>query len=128
MKTTKRILALITALVLCLAPTALMVGASEIAPCATLDLSCAVCGNSNVSYQECKQTLISSINIGTYSVCQYCEYLVGHTVCGNSSCGYRAPDYEYRTTQHPTIYYNEDRTMRFCVVCGYEEYGEYFGK
>ena len=127
MKTTKRILALLTALVLCLAPTALMVGAAEIVPHATHTTSCDLCG-SNAPFRECQQILISSVNIGTYSECQYCCYLIGHNVCSNSSCGYKEPVPTYRTTQHPTIYYNEDRTMRFCVVCGYEEYGEYFGK
>lgn len=128
MKTTKRILALITALVLCLAPTALMVGASEIAPCATLDRSCNMCGNSNVSEVPCQRTLISRLNIGTYSTCQSSLYIIGHYVCNDISCGYVEPKNESVVTQHPTIYYNEDRTRRFCVVCGYEEYGEYFGK
>ena len=126
MKTTKRILALITALVLCLAPMALMTLAAETVPCATRDLYCLRCNYSDVTYQSCKTTFSRTIcDIGTYSECQYNEYLVGYLVCNRPTCGYVENDYIYRTTQHPTIYYNEDHTMRFCVVCGYEEY---FGK
>ena len=125
MKTTKRILARITALVLCLAPMALMTLAAETVPCATRDLYCLRCNYSDVTYVSCKQTLTRRLNVGTYEVCQYNEYLVGHLVCNRSSCGYAEPDYIYRTSQHPTIYYNEDRTMRYCRVCGYEEYGDY---
>ena len=66
MKTTKRILALITAFILCLAPMALMVGAAE-----TIDV-CSVCRHDS-------GTVIST-------GLEYREYVGSHNVCFNVYC------------------------------------------
>ena len=128
MKTLKRILALLTALVLCLAPMALMVGAAEhgVAPCAVLDVTCDSCGSTNVVYLDCEDTTLYHAEYATPIYCYYEEYLLGRVSC--LACGAIDPDLYVRSSQHPSIMYNEERTKRFCNACGFEEYGEYFGK
>ena len=72
MKITKRILALITALVLCLAPMALMVGAAEnevILYGSSLNNPCIYCGETRVYRSLENATFIEKEIVGTQSVC-----------------------------------------------------------
>ena len=112
MKTTKRILAMITALVLCLAPMALMVGASEhgVAPCALHDVSCDSCGSTNITYVSC-DTVLYSAQYKTPIYCYYEEYLVGRVIC--LACDAVTPDFYVNSSQHPTLLHGK------CPACGY---------
>ena len=124
MKTLKRILALMTALVLCLAPTALMVGASAgDMPRLVYDGRCERCLSSNVTYQDLTDSLYSTTIVGEETRCQRYKWLVGHWYCKN--CNHYESKYEFTYSNHPTLYYNEEGNMRFCAVCGYEEYINY---
>lgn len=112
MKTTKRILAMITALVLCLAPMALMVGASEhgIAPCALAGATCDSCGSTDTLTAPCDPILYYAV-YRTPIYCYYEEYLVGRVVCFD--CDAINPDYNIHSSQHPTLLHGK------CPACGY---------
>ena len=103
---------MITALVLCLAPMALMVGASEhgITPCALLDVTCYSCGSTNITYVICDKAIYSA-QYKTPIYCYYEVYLVGRVVC--IDCDAITPDYSIRSLQHPTLLYGR------CPACGY---------
>lgn len=128
MKNLKRILALMTALVLCLAPMALMIGAAEhgVTPRAVLDVTCVSCGSTNAVYLPSDEVVLYFAEYATPIYCYYEAYLLGRVSC--LTCGTINPDLYVNSSQHPTIMYNEDRTRRFCTACGLEEYGGYFGK
>ena len=116
MKTTKRILALITAFILCLAPMALMVGAAE-----TIDV-CSVCRHDS-------GTVIST-------GLEYREYVGSHNVCFNvycddvtsicDACGeiYFSDHVFVRSMSHPTMFYKTENgiTAWHCPLCTYYQY------
>lgn len=115
MKITKRIFALLTALVLCLAPMVLMVGASE-----TIDV-CAV--------SACRHDRGSIISTGP----EYREYVGSYNVCYEiycddvkakcDACGeiYYTDHVFVRSTTHPTLIYGTENgiTAWHCPACPY---------
>ena len=123
MKTTKRILALITALVLCLAPMALMVGAAEndVIPCG---IHC----NCTPSYHTVLQYGYKRVDLrGTATSCCITYYYSDEDTqvqlrCNSCHIVFYTSSYGVEST-HPTFYSKEvnGETVYYCPVCGYEQ-------
>lgn len=103
MKTTKRILAIITALVLCLAPMTLMVGAVDngISTRAVHSRTCDFCGSTNVSYTEYASPRLVYQEGPCDEYCSLYRYEINATSCGN--CTLTDHDYIDRYTYHNYI-------------------------
>ena len=107
MKTTKRILALITALVLCLAPMALMVGAA---------VTNEVC--EHYQYVDIIEgTLVSSTYIGTDAVCYRNVYENSYYAC--QECGHEWTGTYVKDIAHA---YREFSTYLECWRCNHHFY------
>lgn len=127
MKTTKRILALITALVLCLAPMALMVGAAVVGETISpMGLHCN-CPNPTYTLYDHGPFVtnadgsIKENSIGSALVCYESWYKYSRMQCSDCHIIF----YNYNVTRaeftHPTVYKVEiDGEMHdYCPKCGY---------
>ena len=113
MKMTKRILAFVTALVLCLAPMALMVGAAEISVYGMNDDICD-CNNPGDTWGG---TYSHTEYLGQAYWCKRMYYTGGWFTC--LTCGEtQAIDGYNKLIAHPTVYYEEDGSY-WCPECGY---------
>ena len=120
MKTTKRILAILTAIVLCLAPMALMVGAAQhgIAPFVMHDLTCESCGSTNVEYREYPWAIQIGITGPTATHCYQNIMVKAELDC--EDCGYIDEDQYYEGgVQHPTFVQNPANGRYMCSNCNY---------
>lgn len=114
MKLTKRILSVLTAAVLCLAPMALMVGAAE---STVYGVNVDVCDCNNPGQPWGGVPYGKPTNISQAYWCQSQEYIGGYFTC--LTCGEtQAIDGYSRLIAHPTVYYKEDGSY-YCPVCGY---------
>ncbi len=105
MKMTKRILAFVTALVLCFVPTMLMVAASDNGPC----------GHSLDYYYVVLNARTGVEPIGTASQCCYFVYDNAVETC--KKCQYSmAWPYKQLQFSHSFV------SSRYCVYCGYDYY------
>ncbi|MBE6657542.1 MAG: hypothetical protein E7604_03765 [Ruminococcaceae bacterium] len=114
MKTTKRILAMITALVLCLAPMALMVGA------AATGTLCHECGKYTVVTTYPNTPMGPQVIIGSANVCYEQEILTELTKCTSCHTVY----YDETTTRkynHVNFAQNSANGRYYCVVCGIQK-------
>ena len=116
MKTLKRILALLTALVLCLAPMALMVGADYASP-AAITGGCNLCGGNTTTYHGIREFQGETL-VGSASICSYRTYITEKVVC--DSCN-ELISYNTTTeaTSHPTLMPHPANGRYYCSKCGY---------
>ena len=114
MKTTKRILALLTALVLCLAPMTLMVWAAD-------GGYCRYCEHYSV-YTTYPNTVVGSkIYIRTANTCFELPTLTLLTKCQTSSCNHVfAEEITYKKYGHVDMYQHEANGRWTCRECGYQ--------
>ena len=115
MKTLKRILALVTTLVLCLAPMALMALAAEVSVYG-LNVDTCDCNNPGEPWGG---EHYDTTNVSGPYWCQSMHYSGGYFTC--LTCGKtQAIDGYNRLIAHPTVYYKEDGSY-YCNVCGYNK-------
>ena len=122
MKTTKRILALITALVLCLAPMTLMVGAAEndIVP-RGLHCSCNPTRYTVLQYGYSRNE-IQKTALGCYITYYYSDANTRVKLrCNTCHIEFYTDSFGQEYT-HPTFYTKEvnGETVFYCPACGYE--------
>ena len=120
MKFTKRILALITAVVLCLAPMALMVGAAEneiILYGSSLNNPCIYCGETRVYRSLENATFVEKEIVGTQSVCYINWYNNVEYRCAKCGEVKDRADIGIQLS-HPTFYLNTATGNYYCPLCG----------
>lgn len=120
MKTTNRILALITALVLCLAPMALMIGAADantdvVSP-KGLHCSCINPSHSIISYDSYYDDYFN------LSITRCCVRYYQNVKLQCNSCHiiFTTASYGKELTHH-TFYYDEENDVYKCPKCGFEK-------
>ena len=119
MKTTKRIFAMITALVLCLAPMALMIGAADAT--ANTGSYCSKCGTNNVYTTSPNTIMGDKIYLHTRDFCFERPMLTSVTKCHN--CGRMYEEIiTYRKFGHVDVYQNPANGRWTCYECGYQIY------
>lgn len=113
MKMTKRILAILTALVLCLAPMILMVGAAEFSVY-VLHGNCD-CNTPGAPYGGTNPVFDDYVKQSYW--CKSMYYTGGYYDC--LTCGTKNEIVGYnQLIPHPTVYYEEDGSY-WCPECGY---------
>lgn len=123
MKTLVKRLTLIALAIFCVAAMMLntfaaVAGFDPIDPCSSANGTyCVYCQTENL-YTDTTDRCVSVTNIGTAAVCQELEILSQRTYCRN--CGVVQHEvYEYRKTNHPNRYYDEENNAYFCNACGF---------
>ena len=119
MKTTKRILALITALVLCLAPMALVADAAETTP--GTGSCCGNCETNNVFTTSPNTVVGAKIYLHTTDFCFELPILTSVTKCHNRGQMY-AETITYRKFGHVDVYQHPANGRWTCYECGYQIY------
>lgn len=123
MKTTKRIFALLTAVILCLAPMALMVGAAqndEISLYGSPNYTC-ICGESRVYRSLTNAVLIEKEIVKSQSVCCIDWYNNVEYICTSCNVVKDRDDGVGIQRSHPTFHQNTANGRYYCTQCGIEK-------
>ena len=117
MKTLKRILALLTALVLCLAPMALMVGAADqiAVPAAT---GCGTCGSNTFITTYIDEYYHHDEIVGSATVCYNEKWCHAVSTCVGCPATYDVCYTKYSRT-HASLMPHPANGRYYCSKCGY---------